>query len=114
MHVSISHSRIMVFYHRFDGFSISAPILWHLDGVQSQDMVSFEYVDRSQLLNSTTMVVRAKDVYLHPHFSEIDRLDENSDTRIMYSVPATALDFNTTYVVIVQSMKLALYTIGVH
>lgn len=89
---------------RFDGFSVSAPILWHLNGVRSVDLVSFEYVDRSQLVNSSTLIVRLDNLELHPHFSEIDLLDDDADLRIMYSVPARALLFNTTYVVIIKGI----------
>ena len=84
---------------------MSAPLLWHLGGVRSKELVSFEYVERSRLTNSTTLLVRADGLQLHPHFSEIDLLDDDPESRIQYTVPATALDFNHTYVVIVQGVR---------
>lgn len=81
---------------------MSAPILWHLDDVRSADLVSFEYVERSVLKNSSTLIVRMDTLDAHPHFTETDHLDDDPNTRILYSVPATALQCNTTYIVIVK------------
>jgi hypothetical protein len=93
---------VAVWCRRFDGFSVSAPLLWHLGGVRATDLVSFEQVARSTLLNATTLVVAARSLSLHPHFSELDYLEDDPGARLLYSVPATALDFNTSYVVVVK------------
>lgn len=89
--------------NRQDGFSVSAPILWHLDSIVESQLVPPTDVNRSLMINSTTLLINAETSALHPHFSELDYLDTNTD-RVAYSMPATALEFNNTYVVVVQGL----------
>ena len=86
---------------------MSSPVLWHLEGVKGEDLVSFQYITHSQLTNSTTLIIDTETLQLHPHFSEFDHLEENDlDARILYSIPATALKFNSTYVVVVKGIEI--------
>lgn len=90
--------------NQFDGYSVSAPILWHLSDVQSDELISYELVARSVLINSSTLLVNTVTATFHPHFTEKDYLDDDPTTRLIYSVPALSLDFNTTYLVVVQGL----------
>jgi hypothetical protein len=90
--------------NRYDGFSVSAPILWYLDGIIESQLVSPTDVKRSLLLSSSTLIINSRTGATHPHFSELDYLDPQKD-RIAYSLPAVALEFNTTYLVVIQGLS---------
>ncbi len=89
--------------NRYDGFAVGVPIIWHLPNVNEAELISFEYIDRSVLVNSTSLIIELETGATHPHFTEKDYLDP-SDDRMMYSIPASALKFNTTYVVVIKNL----------
>jgi len=89
--------------NQLDGFSVSAPLLWHLPGVQSSQLLSFQNIGQSMFWNSTTLLLDVDEQKLVAHFTEPDGLDP-SDDRILYVQPAHALDFNRRYIVIVQGL----------
>lgn len=100
----------------YDGFSVLSPILWYLPG----DNIEKQLVDNDNLplslyTNATTLLLRTKGggmgevsggFTLHPHFSEQDHIDFHEKTRVSYMMPAVSLEYNTTYIAIVQKLKL--------
>jgi hypothetical protein len=89
--------------NQHDGFSVSAPILWHLPGagVLGDQLCGATRIAQSVLTNATTVLFNLNTRALHAHFSETDYLDMSPD-RLVYSTPATALPYNTRMVVVVQ------------
>ena len=92
------------YLNEFDGFSVSAGILWHLDNVRDEDLISYEYIKRSTLLNSTTLLIDRNLNTLFPHFTERDYSNPDPE-RIFYIQPAISLKFKTQYVVVVKGLK---------
>ena len=91
----------------YDGFSISAPILWKVglfsDASQLTSSGSIE--DSLTASASTTLLVDLDSQILCPHFSERDDLyDGAASEKIFYTVPATSLNYSTRYVVVVQNL----------
>lgn len=90
--------------NRHDGFSVSSMLLWHLSGgMRDEQFVGYEDVPESLLWNSSTLLINSHSETLHPHFTEKDYVDTHSDM-IAYMMPARSLEYNTTYVAVVQSL----------
>mmetsp|Transcript_25216 Transcript_25216/g.37160 ORF Transcript_25216/g.37160 Transcript_25216/m.37160 type:complete len:618 (-) Transcript_25216:1416-3269(-) len=89
--------------NRYDGFSMAPMLLWYLPKVQDNQLVSYDNIEMSVVLNSTTLLIETSSGALHPHFTEKDYIDEEAD-RIAYINPASALRYNTTYLAVVQNL----------
>lgn len=93
-------------YSRFhDGFSVSSMIIWYLSPhVNSDQFVSFQDISNSLIINSSkTLLIDSRTLDPHPHFTEKDYLDYEKD-KLSYMVPAKALQYDTTYVVVVKGL----------
>jgi hypothetical protein len=88
-----------------DGFSVSSLLLWYLSPhVNSDQLVSYNYINDSLLINSsTTLLINSQSWELHPHFSEKDYIDTESD-KLSYLAPAKALQYDTTYIAVVKGL----------
>ena len=91
------------YLNEFDGFSVSAGILWHLPGIRDDDLVSYELIKRSTFLNSTTLLI-APDTSLFPHFAERDYSNPDPE-KIFYLQPAKSLKFGTQYIAVIKNFK---------
>ena len=99
-----------------DGFSLLSPLLWHLDNevVMNSQLVPFTDIAKSLLSNSTTLLLHVESGELHPHFSEVDKIETLTDsldekdaptsTQLSYMMPATTLLPNATYVAVVKGL----------
>lgn len=90
----------------YDGFSVSAPILWHIKGVRHTELTSLTDISQSLLWNCTTLLIDTSTFSLHSHFTEKDYLDYKSN-RMSYIMPSRAMYYNTTYLAVVQSLTNA-------
>jgi hypothetical protein len=90
--------------NKYDGFSVSSMLLWHIDGgLHDDQFVSYSNVQASLLWNSTSLLVNSRTERLHPHFTERDYVDPHSD-KLAYIMPAKSLDYDTTYVAVIQGL----------
>ena len=90
--------------NRYDGFSVSSMILWHVSGgMQEEQFVSYDAVEHSLWWNSTTLLVNMDMSILHPHFTELDYVDPSTD-KVAYIMPARSLEYDSDYVAIVQGL----------
>ena len=98
-------------FHHIDGFSTVAPILFGFDReINGGTLVQASNISISMDLNqSTTFLINSETNELIPHFVDKDYFDatfgleKNSDDerRLLILQPALALQFNSTYVVVV-------------
>ena len=103
-----------------DGFSLHSPLLWHLEGedVPDSQLVNFQNIDKSLLLNSSTLLLHLDSAKLHPHFSEVDYLrgidaqgpytgysSRGVPRYPAYMMPAKALYPNATYIAVVKGLR---------
>lgn len=88
-----------------DGFSVSSLLLWYLSPrVNSQQFISYQNINQSLLLeSSTTLLINSHTLELHPHFTEQDYVDYETD-KLSYLVPAKSLHYDATYIVVVKDL----------
>ena len=93
--------------NQFDGFSVSGPILWNLDGFSDiSQLTSAENIEGSVKNISTSLILDLNSGVLFPHFSERDDLYKGPlGKRLFYSVPAKSLAYSTRYLVVIHSLK---------
>jgi hypothetical protein len=98
----------------YDGFSVSGALLWHLSGFVDRtdnaatamdQLVGEDEVTRSLMWNETAIVINNALEELHPVFCEVDVIAPAEADRICYCQPATAMNFNTEYSVVVKGLK---------
>lgn len=94
----------VTFMNRYDGFSVSAPLLWYLPNVIESQLINFQNIAHSVLLNSTTLIVDLSTGEFHPHFTELDYFSTPGQEKILYTQPATSLRYNTHYAMVVQGL----------
>ena len=96
------------YLNKYDGFSVAAPILFYVPNLIEKELISFQNIGKSVLLNSTTLIVNVDTGEFHAHFTELDYFNVNTGTssgkRICYVQPASALQYDTHYAVIVQKL----------
>ena len=93
--------------NQFDGFSVSGPILWALEGFSDISQLSgAENIENSVKINSTSLILDLDNGNFFPHFTERDDLYKGSvGKRLFYSVPAKSLNYSTRYLVVIHSLK---------
>lgn len=89
--------------NQYDGFSVSGAILWHLQGVRDAELISFQDIDHSLLINSSSLLMEAQSGRFHPHFTEVDHLSDGH-SKIAYVMPAKSMLYNTQYVVVIKGL----------
>jgi hypothetical protein len=59
------------YINRYDGFSVSAPILWHLNDLPhvkpERSFISYRQIELSLYTNATTLSTNLSNLTLHPH-----------------------------------------------
>ncbi len=98
----------------YDGFSVSGALLWYLPGFVGNtqtaasamnQLVSENDIERSLMWNETAIVINNALEELHPVFCEVDFIAPAEADRICYCQPATAMNYNTEYSVVVKGLK---------
>lgn len=91
------------YWNELDGFSTIAPLLFHLRGATNATFVSYEHIERSLDITSSTLIINVLTGQLMPHWTEIDQVKPEQPSIIIQ--PASPLDHATQYLVVVKNIK---------
>lgn len=94
------------YMNKFDGYSVSGSLLWHLPGIREDQLVNYQSISSSMLLNSTSLLIDINRNIFFPHFTELDYLNQDSD-KIAYIQSATSMQYNTHYLVVIQGLTIS-------